>query len=80
MVILSFIIGFVHMDIAARNCLLNGNNELKLADFGLTHRFDEGKEFYRQIGVMKLSIRWLAIDSYDSKIFSQASDVWFILI
>jgi hypothetical protein len=63
------------MDIAARNCLLNANNVVQLADFGLTHAYDEGKPFYRQVGVMKLSVRWLAIDSFESKIFSEASDV-----
>jgi serine/threonine protein kinase len=68
--------GFVHMDLAARNCLLDSNNNVKVADFGLTHRFDEGHNYYRQVGVMKLSIRWLAIDSFDHKIFSEKSDVW----
>ncbi len=67
--------GFVHMDIACRNCLLSGSNVIKVADFGLAHKFDDGQRHYRQIGVLKLSIRWLAIDSYDSKIFSEASDV-----
>lgn len=49
---------------------------MKIADFGLTHSFDEGKEFYKQMGVLKLSIRWLAIDSFDTKIFSEKADVW----
>ena len=25
---------------------------------------------------MKLSIRWLAIDSFDHKVFSERSDIW----
>lgn len=29
-----------------------------------------------QVGVMKLSIRWLAIDSFDNKIFTEKADVW----
>jgi len=60
--------GFVHMDLAARNCLLTSNNIVKIADFGLTHKFDEGHMYYRQQGVLKLSIRWLAIDSFDYKV------------
>ena len=28
-------IGFIHMDLAARNCLLTGNTVVKIADFGL---------------------------------------------
>ena len=63
------------MDIACRNCLLDGNNVVKVADFGLAHAYDAGQPHYRQVGVMKLSIRWLAIDSYESKLFSEASDV-----
>ena len=68
--------GYVHMDLAARNVLLHHDNVVKVADFGLTHRFDEGKNYYKQRGVLKLSIRWLAIDSFDYKIFSEKSDVW----
>ena len=29
-----------------------------------------------KVGVMKLSIRWLAIDSFDHKTFSEKSDIW----
>jgi len=43
--------GFVHMDLAARNCLLHTNSVVKVADFGLTHRLDEGKDTYKQVGV-----------------------------
>ncbi|EGD82696.1 TK/HMTK protein kinase [Salpingoeca rosetta] len=68
--------GFVHMDLAARNCLLHRNSVLKVADFGLTHKHDEGKTYYKQRGVLKLSVRWLAIDAFDHKIFSEKSDVW----
>lgn len=67
---------FVHMDLAARNVLLAEDSVIKIADFGLTHSFDEGKDYYKQLGVLKLSIRWLAIDSFDNKIFSEKSDVW----
>lgn len=67
---------FVHMDLAARNVLLGENSLIKIADFGLTHSFDSGKDYYKQLGVLKLSIRWLAIDSFDNKIFSERSDVW----
>lgn len=49
---------------------------MKIADFGLTHSYDEGKDYYKQLGVLKLSIRWLAIDSFDTKIFSEKADVW----
>ena len=32
--------------------------------------------YLQQRGVLKLSVRWLAIDSFDHKIFSERSDVW----
>eukprot|EP00051_Salpingoeca_urceolata_P016387 m.216844 g.216844 ORF g.216844 m.216844 type:complete len:729 (+) comp18661_c3_seq2:315-2501(+) len=68
--------GYVHMDLAARNCLIDGQSNIKVADFGLTHPYDEGKRTYRQYGVLKLSIRWLAIDAFDTKVFSEKTDVW----
>lgn len=68
--------GFVHMDLAARNVLLHENNLVKVADFGLTHHFDPGTDSYKQSGVMKLSIRWLALDAFDTKYFSEKTDVW----
>ena len=58
------------MDLAARNVLLAEDSVIKIADFGLTHSFDEGKDYYKQLGVLKLSIRWLAIDSFDNKVNS----------
>ena len=67
---------FVHMDLAARNILVAPGGALKVADFGLTYAYDDGEEYYRQLGVLKLSIRWLAIDSFDHKLFSERSDVW----
>lgn len=65
---------YVHMDLAARNVLVDQNSVMKIADFGLTHPFDEGKDGYKQMGVLKLSIRWLAIDSFDNKIFTEKAD------
>ncbi|EDQ88238.1 uncharacterized protein MONBRDRAFT_32895 [Monosiga brevicollis MX1] len=67
---------FVHMDLAARNCLLGPNSSIRIADFGLTRPHDNQKNYYKQQGVMKLSIRWLAIDAFQYKIFSEKSDVW----
>eukprot|EP00053_Salpingoeca_punica_P014733 m.134071 g.134071 ORF g.134071 m.134071 type:complete len:756 (+) comp16527_c0_seq2:243-2510(+) len=68
--------GFIHMDLAARNCLIHVNNIAKVADFGLTRTTDPGEDTYTLKVSAKLPIKWMAIESLDEKIFSQASDVW----
>ena len=68
--------GYVHNDLACRNCLVGDNNSIKIADFGLTRPFDAGLKTYRQKTVLKLSVRWLDVTAHDSKVFSEASDVW----
>ncbi|VDM32894.1 unnamed protein product [Toxocara canis] len=47
----------IHRDIAARNCLLGYNNELKIGDFGLSVA-GEGK--YRSEKLESLPVKWLA--------------------
>eukprot|EP00049_Salpingoeca_infusionum_P027774 m.34228 g.34228 ORF g.34228 m.34228 type:complete len:1156 (-) comp9750_c0_seq1:1510-4977(-) len=66
----------VHMDLAARNCLLGANNLVKIADFGLTRPCKEGKDYFRLTVTLKLPIKWMAIESMDEKLFSSKSDVW----
>eukprot|EP00050_Salpingoeca_kvevrii_P002004 m.184855 g.184855 ORF g.184855 m.184855 type:complete len:1036 (-) comp10512_c0_seq3:176-3283(-) len=67
----------VHMDIAARNCMLGLNGVVKLGDFGLTRPFDEG-----QLSVtlkdphVRLPLKWVSIEGIEQHIFSEASDVW----
>jgi serine/threonine protein kinase len=36
-------IGFIHMDLAARNCLLTSRNVVKIADFGLVQGKNKNK-------------------------------------
>jgi serine/threonine protein kinase len=107
---------YVHMDLAARNCLLGTNSVVKIGDFGLVSmktffivnlspefRFSTGNVVHllllldllmsctnyvqtRRIGVgadqirlnkaTKLPIKWMAVESFDQKLFSAKSDVW----
>ena len=67
---------YIHMDIAARNCLMGENTVCKLADFGLTQQLDEGKDTYRLRKTAKLPVRWIAIEALKTGIFDEKSDVW----
>ena len=68
--------GMIHMDLAARNILLNDNVETKIADFGLTRVIPAGKKYYRLMHTLKLPIKWMALESIVDKIFSPKTDVW----
>jgi len=69
--------GMLHLDLAARNCLLAADNVVKVADFGLTRPLpkQESHLIIREKGI-KLAIKWLAPESLKGRKFSEASDVW----
>ena len=68
--------GFVHLDVAARNCFLASNSMLKLGDFGLARPYDTGKTYTVIRKASKMSIRWLCVEIMGPapKIVSQAAD------
>lgn len=68
-------IGFAHCDLAARNILVADENVVKVADFGLTRRL---RHRPRWVGpkMMKIPIRWSAVEVLDGREFSLKSDVW----
>lgn len=61
----------LHRDIAARNCLY-GNNNVKIADFGLSR---EGTCFQMDPNC-RVPIRWLAPEIMETAMFTQKTDVW----
>lgn len=69
-------IGFVHMDLAARNCLLHKNNSVKICDFGLTARLKLGQDKHILDKERQLPIAWMAIESLEKKYFTVKTDVW----
>jgi serine/threonine protein kinase len=66
----------VHMDLAARNCLLGDNSRVKVADFGLTHAVPKGKKYWRLTQKMKLPVKWMSTEAMQKHRFSEMSDVW----
>jgi serine/threonine protein kinase len=63
------------MDVAARNCLLHTNNVVKLADFGLTVKYDSGKKHHTLTVTKKLSMKWLAPEVVSTKRLSGLSNL-----
>ena len=66
----------VHMDLAARNCLVASGTKVKVADFGLSRTLPAGQDFWCADQVLRLPVKWSSIEALDERIFSEASDVW----
>eukprot|EP00794_Sanderia_malayensis_P015813 gene15813-17408_t len=67
--------GFVHRDLATRNCLVGNSFTVKIADFGMS-RCLYSKQYYRIEGKAVLPIRWMAPESLYYGTFTSQSDVW----
>ncbi|XP_062580874.1 uncharacterized protein LOC134242768 [Saccostrea cucullata] len=67
--------GYIHRDLAARNILVDGNNLVKIGDFGLTRYTLDNKVYVNRKGG-RLPLKWMSIEAINELIFSSASDVW----
>ncbi|XP_038071439.1 tyrosine-protein kinase receptor TYRO3-like [Patiria miniata] len=69
----------VHRDLATRNCMLDDNYTVKVADFGLARQMHDA-EFYkmkiRQSISCSLPVKWVAMEGLNDSIFTTMSDVW----
>ncbi|XP_069989042.1 uncharacterized protein [Penaeus vannamei] len=66
---------FVHRDVACRNCLVNANRTVKLADFGMTRPMYENN-YYKFNRKGMLPVRWMAPESLTDGVFTTMSDIW----
>ena len=64
------------MDLALRNVMLTEKNIVKVGDFGLTHSFEDGKDHFVLGDNVRLPVRWVSVEGFTHKIFSEKSDVW----
>ncbi len=65
---------FIHRDLATRNCLVGSNNEVKIADFGMSRSL-YSSYYYRIRGRAMLPIRWMSNECFYGR-FSEKTDVW----
>ncbi|XP_050730099.1 uncharacterized protein LOC127005358 isoform X3 [Eriocheir sinensis] len=66
---------YVHRDVACRNCLVNANRMVKLADFGMTRPMYENN-YYKFHRKGMLPVRWMAPESLTEGVFTTMSDIW----
>ncbi|XP_049534374.1 tyrosine-protein kinase Dnt-like [Anopheles darlingi] len=67
--------GVIHKDIAARNCVIDDQLRVRLADNSLSRDLFPG-DYYCLGDSENRPIKWLALESIQYKQFSEASDTW----
>lgn len=66
---------FVHRDLATRNCLIDDNMTVKIADFGLSHKIYL-QDYYKGDEHDAIPIRWMPLESILYNKYTLESDVW----
>lgn len=55
---------FVHMDLATRNILVGAGTLIKVADFGLSRKYNKKKDYYKLSGKMVLPMLWTCPENF----------------
>lgn len=66
---------FVHRDLATRNCLIDDNMLVKIADFGLSQKIYL-QDYYKGDENDAIPIRWMPLESILYNKYTLESDVW----
>eukprot|EP01118_Nematostelium_gracile_P004187 TRINITY_DN1491_c0_g1_i4.p1 TRINITY_DN1491_c0_g1~~TRINITY_DN1491_c0_g1_i4.p1 ORF type:complete len:784 (+),score=185.28 TRINITY_DN1491_c0_g1_i4:53-2404(+) len=66
----------VHRDLAARNCLLKGDFEAVVADFGMSRLHNEGSSYLANAVNIGWPLKWMAPETLRVKSFSEKTDVY----
>uniref|UniRef100_A0A7E4WDQ8 Tyrosine-protein kinase n=1 Tax=Panagrellus redivivus TaxID=6233 RepID=A0A7E4WDQ8_PANRE len=65
-------VGFIHRDIAARNCMMTAQLTVKVGDFGMAEALPE----MTVSELKKVPIKWLAPETMQRRIYSHKTDIW----
>ena len=68
--------GYVHRDLATRNCLVGEHLVVKIADFGLTRNISVNEDYYKGSEHDAIPIRWMPCEAILYNKFTTESDVW----
>ncbi|CAI8054072.1 Fibroblast growth factor receptor 2 [Geodia barretti] len=65
--------GFLHCNLRARNCMIDAEGVVKVADYGLT----QSTNYYhqRKAGVKQEPIRWMTPETIENRIYAEATNV-----
>ncbi|KAL7294377.1 tyrosine-protein kinase transmembrane receptor Ror2 [Trichogramma pretiosum] len=66
---------FVHRDLATRNCLINDEMVVKIADFGLSQKIYL-QDYYKGDDQDAIPVRWMPLESILYNKYTVESDVW----
>lgn len=66
---------FVHRDLATRNCLINDEMVVKIADFGLSQKMYL-QDYYKGDEHDAIPVRWMPLESILYNKYTVESDVW----